>query len=487
MPTPTLRDYQNTWLDGLRDAFRAGFHSPLGVLPTGGGKTVCFSYLAARLSENRKRTVILAHRSELLDQISATLESFGVDHGRIAPGYAYDRRQLVHVASTQTLARRLDRVEVPDYAIPDEAHHFTVESQSGKILGDWRGRNPNLRTVGVTATALRLDGEGLGGNFDTIVIGPSSAALTELGALCPYRLFAPATPVDLSGIGRQAGDFARGATEAAIDKPRITGDAVSHYRKLCDGAPAVAFCVSIAHAEHVAETFRAQGYRSASIDGKMDHGLRAALVADFKRGAINVLTSCDLISEGFDLPGLCSAILLRPTMSLALYLQQVGRALRIAPGKREAIILDHVGNSARHGMPDDDREWSLIGRSGDRKTKAGAAACRQCEKCFAVSPAAALKCRECGEVFPVRPREVEQVDGELSEVEIARARREAMRDQAQADSVEALTELGRRRGMKNPAGWAMHVYTARQAKLQRIADELEARARPGHRAHGVLL
>lgn len=426
--------------------------------------TVMFSFMTGRLIESGKRIVLLCHREELIEQISRTLTAFNVAHGIISAGSGYDRRQMAHVASVFTLARRLDRIEVPDYVICDEAHHGVAGSTWGKVIAYWRERNPKLRLIGVTATPERLSGEGLGETFDTMVLGPTTRELIELGALAPYRLFAPRQAVDLSSVGKQGGDFKRGEAAAVMDKPAIIGDAAGHYRKLCDGAPAVAFCVSVEHAEHTAEQFRSMGYRAAAIDGKMDRGMRREVIRDFGRGAINVITSCELISEGFDVPGIVAAILLRPTWSLALYLQQVGRALRTAPGKSHALILDHVGNSTRHGMPDDDREWSLIGRDGARKTKAAEAACRQCEQCYAVSPAAAAKCRECGALFPVKAREVEVVEGELSEVEVARMRREAARAQASADTLESLAALGAMRGYKNPQAWARHVWNARQRR-----------------------
>jgi DNA repair protein RadD len=461
----TLRPYQSEAIEALRGSFRAGHHSPLLVMPTGAGKTVCFSYLTQRLTASGKRVAILVHRDELIRQVSDTLTAFDVRHGLIAAGALYDRRQLAHVASVFALARRLDRVEVPDYVICDEAHHCIAGSSWGKAVTHWRQANPALRVIGVTATPERLSGEGLGEVFDSMLLGPTVRQLIDLGALSEYRMFAPRQAVDLSGIARRGGDFARGEAAAAMDKPAIHGDAVSHYRRHCDGAPAVAFCVSVEHAEHVAEAFRGAGYRSASIDGTMPREIRRGILDEFSRGALNVLTSCDLISEGFDVPGIAAAILLRPTQSLALYLQQVGRALRTAPGKAHATILDHVGNSARHGAPCAHREWSLIGRSeAARKSKAGEAAVRQCQSCFAVSPAAASKCRECGTAFPVVRREVEQVEGELSEVEVARMRVEAKRAQAAAQTLEDLIAEGQRRGFKNPQGWARHVWQGRMKK-----------------------
>lgn len=462
----SLRPYQEKWIAGLRAAFSSGFLFVLGVLPTGGGKTVCFSYLVSRIVAGGRRVVVMAHREELLDQISRTLAQFDVRHGMITAGSLYDRRLLAHVASVMTLWKRIERVAVPDYVIVDEAHHAILASLYGKIIAYWRERNPNLRVIGVTATPERLSGEGLGETFEEMVLGPTPGELIEIGALSDYRLFAPHHAVDLSGVGMQAGDFKKGELGAAMDKPAIIGSAVGEYRKLCDGAPAVAFCVSIEHAHHTAEQFRSNGYRAAAIDGKMDKALRREIVSDFGRGQINVLTSAEIVSEGFDVPGIVAAILLRPTWSLALYLQQVGRALRPAAGKESAIILDHVLNSSRHGLPDDPREWSLLGRDKKKGKGEQSVATRQCDKCYAVSPAAASKCRDCGKPFPIKAREIKEVAGTLSEVEVARARREAARDQAMAKTLEDLIQIGRARGFKSPEGWARHVYQARQARAR---------------------
>lgn len=461
----TLRPYQDQCIAGLRGAFRAGFHSPLLVSPTGSGKTVMFSYLSARLREAGQRVAILCHREELVDQISRTLAQFDVPHGLIVAGSLYDVRQTVHVASVFTLARRLDRVAVPDYVIIDEAHHCILDSTWGQIVEEWRKKNPNLRVIGVTATASRLSGEGLGDVFDEMVLGPTARELIDAGALADYRLFAPAHSVDLSDVGMRAGDFAKGAAADAMSKASIVGDTISEYQRLLNGAPAVSFEVSVENAQMMAERFRDAGFKAACLDGKMDKTTRRSIVQDFARGALNVMTSCELISEGFDVPGIVGAILRRPTWSTALYLQQVGRALRQKP--EPAIIMDQVGNSRRHGLPDDPREWSLLG-DGGRKSKKDAedVACRECQKCRAVSPAAASKCRECGAPFPIKSREIEEVAGKLSEVEVARARREAACVQAAAQTIDDLIRLGQQRGFKNPAGWARHVFQARQAKGQ---------------------
>jgi DNA repair protein RadD len=465
----TLRPYQSEAIGKLRQSLASGHRAPLLVMPTGSGKTVTFCYMTHGIIQKRKRVVLMCHRSELQDQISATLQAFDVPHGRIAAGERYDPRHLAHVASVQTLARRLDRTQVPDYAIIDEAHHAVASSQYGQILQHWRAVNPNLRVIGFSASPQRLSGEGLGETFDDLILGPSPSELITLGALCGYRIFGPATQIDTSGLHSRAGDFAKDETEALMDKPSVTGDAVSHYRKLCDGAPAVAFCVSVAHAESVAAQFREAGCRAASVDGKMDKQLRSRLIREFAAGEIQVLTSCDLISEGFDVPGIVAAILLRPTQSLALYLQQVGRALRPAAGKPHAIILDHAGNHLRHGLPDDEREWSLDGQERSKRGPKAIAPVRQCPMCYAISRASATACRECGQPFPSAPREIEQRDGELAEVDrdAVRAQQEAerlarKREQGSAKTLDQLLIVEKAKGYKT--GWAQHVHAARLKK-----------------------
>lgn len=471
-----LRAYQDASIAALRDSIRRGKRAPLLVSPTGSGKTVIFSYLTSRLVAGGKRVVILNHRAELSEQISRALNLAEVRHGLITAGMSYDKRPLAHVASVMTVVRRLARVEVPDYVVIDEAHHCIAGSTWGKVIAEWRIANPALIVIGVTATPERLGGEPLSKMFDDMVLGPTTGELIADGWLAPYKLFAPpkAQQADLSGVHTKMGDFVQAESEAVMDKPAIIGSAVSHYRKYCNGAPAVAFCVGVKHAWHVAEQFQAEGFRAASIDGTMDATTRRNIVRDFSAGQLHVMTSCDLVSEGFDVPGMVGAILLRPTQSLALNLQQVGRALRICDGKTHAVILDHVGNSARHGLPDDDREWSLEGRDKKQKKKdPDDIAIRQCKACFAVSRATALVCRECGLAFEGKPRKIEQRDGELAEVDPAIARIQFMQARANADSLEGLIEVGRMKGMKNPEGWARHVVQAREAKRNRRTQHAE--------------
>lgn len=466
----TLRDYQETGVNELRAAYGSGKRAPLLVAPTGSGKTVTFAYIADNAARKRKNVLILVHRKELLTQTSRTLDAFGVGHGMIAAHTSFNPAP-VQVASVQTLVRRLDgRIPWrPDLIVVDEAHHATGKTTWGRILKYY----PCAMILGVTATPERLDGQGLGirggGFFDCLVMGPTVAELVKAGHLSPPVVYAPYNPdLDLSGVHTKMGDFSRAESAEAVDKPTITGNVVTHYRKHCNGEPAIAFCVSVAHAEHVAASFNAAGLKAASIDGKLPDDERSARISALGAGQLNVLTSCEIISEGTDIPIVSAALLLRPTQSLGLYLQQVGRVLRPHPGKTRAVVLDHVGNVYRHGLPDDDREWSLDASSRSKRKKDDEVnlPIRQCEKCYHVHRPAP-ECPNCGFVYEVKTRQLEVVEGELEEVSPEALRRKAeekkaKRRQGQAVTLLELHQLAEERGYKPE--WADFVWNARQNK-----------------------
>lgn len=458
-----LRPYQQIGVNGLRDSYLKGFRAPLFVLPTGGGKTVVFSYVAASTSARGKRVLILVHRVELLRQTSAKLTEAGLYHGLISPKYTPNLQAPVQVASVQTVIKRLEKIHPPDLIIIDEAHHA--------VAGSWRkviDAFPNARILGVTATPCRGDGTGLGqiagGVFDDLVMGPQIYELIQMGFLVKPIIYAPREKIDLSGVSIVRGDYDVTQVEKLVDKPTITGDAVQHYMRICPGAPAVVFCVSVAHAKHVAEEFRRSGFRAYHADGSLEDDVRSRILNGLGNGTVDVVTSCDLISEGTDIPAIGCAILLRPTQSLGLYIQQVGRALRIADGKRNAYILDHVGNVLTHGMPDEHRDWSL---EGEKKKKRGkkeqepTIRVTQCEKCYAIHEPAP-QCPTCGYVYPVKESVPQKVDGELVELDPATLKRNKVVEVAKARTLEELERIEKERGYK--AGWAKHVFASREKK-----------------------
>jgi superfamily II DNA or RNA helicase len=461
-----LRDYQQKAVADIRESFLKNSRSPLLVLPTGGGKTVVFSYIAATTAARGKRVLILVHRIELLRQTSEALRKSGVRHGLVNPKFTPDLSAPVQVASVQTIIKRLHLFKSFDLIVVDEAHHALATTW--KLIIDHYSM---ARVLGVTATPCRADGTGLGieagGVFDDIIIGPQVSDLIAKGFLVKPVIYAPAERLDLSGLRTKMGDYDNAQLENLMDKPTITGDAVSHYKKLCDGVPAVAFCVSVRHAQHVAEEFRRAGYRAYHADGSLDDDVRKRILNGLGNGTVDVVTSCDLISEGTDIPAIGAAILLRPTQSLGLYLQQVGRALRPCAGKERAVILDHVGNVLTHGLPDEIREWSLEGEQRKKKKKEDkekTIQVKQCEKCYAIHEPAPI-CPVCGHIYEVKKNAPQQVDGELRELSAddrLRLKKAKITEQARAQSLEELERIASQRGYK--PGWARQIWASRQNK-----------------------
>lgn len=488
-----LRPYQLDGVTEIRARFGGGAKSVLYVLPTGGGKTYTYSYIAEHAGAKGNSVLILEHRKELIRQASLSLATLDVRHQIIAPadkiagvrrahiervGWpAIERGAHVAVASVQTLGRRMDWLAEfnPRLIIVDEAHHA--------VAGTWANiiqACPSARLLGVTATPVRTDGRGLGDVFGSMVLGPSMRELIDQGALVPPRVVAPPTQLDLSDVRTRGGDYDADQLTQALDKPTITGDAVEHYRRLAAGKAAIVFCASIRHAEHVAEEFRSAGFRFECIHGGMDDADRDRLIYGLADGSVQGLVSVDVISEGTDIPVAEVAILLRPTQSEGLFLQQVGRVLRPAPGKAYGLIIDHVGNTGRwingeflrnHGLPDDDRAWSLAGRKRRKKSAADeekAPPIRQCPHCYAVHDPAP-KCPACGFVYQAKVILPGHVDGELREVtadDAGRARVDARRQQGRAQSVEQMVaQLGYSRDR------AQHILEAREEK-ERLRSEL---------------
>jgi superfamily II DNA or RNA helicase len=451
-----LRPYQQQAITDLRLAYRGGARAPLLVGATGMGKTIILAAITQAVAARGRRVLILVHRRELIRQASAKLTQAGVSHGIIAAGFDSSDHP-VQVASVQTLARRLKRQNCqPDLIVIDEAHHAIAGTWTN-VISHW----PDSLLLGVTATPVRQEGRGLGAMFDRLVLGPSTAELVATGYLTPVKIYAPPQVADLTGIRTRAGDYANDQAAAAMTRPTVTGDAISHYQRIAAARPAIAFCCNVNHATTVSDAFNAAGIGAATLLGNTTD--RDALVARFAAGELQVLVTVDVVSEGFDCPGAAVAILLRPTQSEGLYLQQVGRVLRPAPGKAAAIILDHVGNVHRHGFPDDHRDWTLDDRLRTGKGGQPAPCVRTCETCFAAF-APAPQCPVCGTPSKLSTREIKQQAGELQELAREAVARSRRRDQGQARTLQELIHLGQARGMKNPVAWAKHVHFARQGK-----------------------
>lgn len=464
-----LRDYQQQLLADLRAALKV-HRRVCAVMPTGAGKGQTIGAIVQGAAGKGRRVLVLAHRAELIEQLTGTVRAWGLEPDVIAPGHRLQGSQVA-VGSVQTVVRRLALLLPPDLIIQDEAHHLVTGNVWGRVINAW----PQAHLIGKTATPERLDGKGLGveagGYFEALVQGPSAAWLVEQGWLARPKVFSWPGARN-SKLRRRMGDFDLEQAAQAFGDRAAIGDAVSHYQRRLHPGTAIVFCCTIEHAEQMAGAFRSAGIRAASVSGGTPAEERKRLIAGLGTGEVEVLSSCMIISEGTDIPSVGGAILMRPTASLSLYLQMVGRALRPAPGKQEAVILDHVGNAHRHGLPTDEREWNLAGR---RRREGVSIPIKDCPFCFCSCPSAVQVCPDCGHLFLADERDeqrrgLQQVEGELVEVTGAARHRPRPKQQQQRPrrthpaagcrTFEELLQREEERGYK--PGWARHVWAARQ-------------------------
>ena len=355
----------------------------------------------------------MVHKKELIRQTSKTLSSLGIKHGFIASQFE-DNSHPVKLVSIQTYAKRKRFSNLPDIIIIDEAHHARANSYQ---------KLPQVPTIGLSATPVRLGGRGLFDVFDYLILGPSVKELIDRKFLAPYSYKLPnLNKLDLKGVKKTNGDYVISELEEKLNKKEITGSAIDSYNKWLKGKKAIVFTVNINHSIAVCKAFNEAGIRARHVDGKTPQKERDQIFEDFGKGEFEVLVNCNLVSEGVDVPDCDGAILLRPTDSLALFIQQVGRALRFVQGKI-AVIIDHVGNVFRHMPPDYAHDWLEIFYR-DKKIKSGSSSgpsYKGCKHCFSLIESFKKVCPICGgDVAPQVTRHgVKQVDGELIDLEDA--------------------------------------------------------------------
>jgi DNA repair protein RadD len=497
-----LRPYQQKAKDDIYASWKQGRENVMAVLPTGAGKTVIFSDV---LREHRGASCAIAHRQELVTQISVALARDGVKHRIIGDNKVvklavrlhmdevgrsyYDPSAQCAVAGIDTLLRRTDGLgnwlnSVTLWAT-DECHHLLLENKWGKGVQLF----PNAKGLGVTATPVRADGKGLGrhtdGVIDVMIEGPSMRDLINMGYLTEYRVFAPPSDIDLEAVKVSAatGDYNRDGLVKAVRKSHIVGDVVSHYLKIASGKRGVTFATDVETATKIAKQFNTAGVPAAVVSAKTADSERVRMLRDFKNGKIVQLVNVDLFGEGFDLPAIEVVSMARPTQSYALYAQQFGRALRIMDGKTEAIIIDHVGNVIRHGLPDAPRKWSLDRRDkrGRGKQDEDVIPVTSCPDCTAVYERVYRVCPYCGyEPVPAGRSSPEFVDGDLTELDAATL--SAMRGEvAKVDRSEEEYRLELASKRVPPIGQLANVkrHRERQAAQATLRDAIALWA--GHR------
>jgi DNA repair protein RadD len=423
MSPPTLRPYQLDVIARIESEIAAGRSRICVAAPTGSGKTVIAADLIAKNVACGKRVLFIVHRRELTDQTSQKLHTFGLDHGIIQAGYPTRPGARVQVASIQTLHSRALRsctIDLPaaDVLFVDEAHHARARTYE-KLIAAY----PHAIIIGLTATPCRGDGRGLGNIFQVLVECPSVAALATAGYLVPVKIFAPVRP-DLSGISIARGDYVESQLAERMNTAPLVGDIVEHWYRLGEGRRTVVFTVNVAHSIHVRNEFRRSGVLAEHIDGSTPVEERKQILARFAAGTVDVVCNCAVLTEGWDRPEASCLILARPTRSLGLYRQMVGRVQRPAPaiGKTDAVILDHSGAVFVHGFPDDETIWTLRedrrAENRDHRIRGHdnhAPALTTCPECSAVR-FAGKPCTVCGWRPVKKPKPVEIADGELGEV-----------------------------------------------------------------------
>lgn len=474
-----LRDYQVILVDKARKeiaALPAGRRSVLIVLPTGGGKTLIASEIIRSAHRKGRRALFLAHTDEIVRQTRAKLEDYaGTDIGVIKAGFP-ERPQLpLQVGSIQTYFRRYlargKKLDV-DLIFIDEAHRVR-----GSMYARAMEVHADAVKVGLTATPIRLDGKGLGKEFERMVCGPSIVDLIRGGYLVPPVVYG-AKPLDLSGIKVRAGEYDVDELAQRVDRPKVLGDVVAEWQRLAEDRQTVAFAVNVAHSMHLCAAFRAAGVAAEHLDGSLPLAERIAILKRLEARTTRVVCNVGVLAEGWDQPGVSCLVHARPTMSLTLWLQAAGRVLRPAPGKRDALILDHAGNTTKHGLPTDRRSWAL--ERGDKEKKLAQQAAesptvKMCRKCFFYNPIQARTCAQCGEPFA---QAIPESDASVKLVRLTadqltlrllgadadaipsapRPRRQATQEEM-ATAWRRLQAVAVNKGYK--PGWAAHIFTSK--------------------------
>lgn len=460
-----LRSYQRDVIQATRGAIAGGSRRPLLVAPTGSGKTIMASAVIERAVARGSRVLFLAHRRELITQaVDKLWRSAGIDAAILMAGYPTRPECPVQVGSIQTVharAVRTSAMDLPpaDLVIVDEAHRARARQYEELIE-----RYPGAVVLGLTATPCRGDGKGLGNVFDDLVECPDVGELIELGYLVRPTVYAPSAP-DLSGVKTERGDYVESQLAERVNTAELVGDIVEHWFRLARDRKTVVFATGVAHSVHVRDEFRRAGVVAEHIDGSTPNDERDRIIADLSAGRVQLVTNCNVLTEGWDSPEVSACILARPTKHMGLYRQMVGRVLRTSPGKTDALILDHAGCTNEHGFVDDPVEWTLDTdkRARNKRQEARKRAERpglaDCPECGAVRNAGD-PCGACGWAPRRRAEAPEIADGELERVD-----KNGTRTTPQHNPrawYGGLLYIARERGYKD--GWAFHKYKEKFGK-----------------------
>lgn len=437
-----LRDYQHRAINDLAIAFRGGAHAVILMAPTGSGKTAISIEIIRRALAKGKRVMFMVDKLDLLDQTSAVLDHHGIAHGVIqGDHWRVEPHQPVQVASTQTIARREHKPDV-DLVIIDEAH--TLFQAQIDLIQAWN----RIPFIGLSATPFT---QGLGKFYDSLIVVETAQGLIDLGYLCDFVAYGPPPP-NLNGVKTIGDDYNQGQLAERVNTRTVIGDVVRTWLARGEDRQTICFAINIAHSKAIVDEFMANGVKAAHIDAYTDREERRDIIARFKAGDLKLLSSVDVLTKGFDYPGASCLIMARPTKSLIVHIQQIGRILRAAEGKRNAIILDHGGNMERLGFPTDALPAVLCNgekKDSDSESKeAKEKLPKPCPKCFFVRPAGVHECPQCG-FAPEAAHHVVSTNDKLVKIErVPIGEKE--------DWYRQLLHFARTHGYQD--GWAAHKY-----------------------------
>ena len=433
-----LRPYQQCLYDKTVGAFKQGYRKVLVESPCGSGKTILLTKMAAMAQENGKTVWFILPRQEIMEQTFETFKRCGVP------------LNTVHIGMIITMANHINELPKPDLIIYDECH-ISVSNTYNKISNTFK----NAFIVGATASPCRTDNRPLGDLYETIVHGVTVRWLIDNHYLAPFDYYSvPLT--DLTDAETE-GEYDTTKASALLMTSAIYGDVIKSWHKFAEGMQTVVYCCSVFHSQKTAEIFNSAGISAMHFDGKTSKAERKRIVDDFRDGKFKVLVNCDLISMGFDMPDIGCVVMLRPTQSASLYIQQSGRALRYKPNKT-AVIIDMVGNYNRFQLPDEPYEWSLTQSVEKRKAfnEDGTLNIRQCENCFRCFQG--NKCPYCGAEHIPKGRELKQIqEVELKKIEAVQKEEQekqkkiARMEVGQCRTLADLQKIAKERGYKS--GW----------------------------------
>ncbi|MFO0906805.1 MAG: DEAD/DEAH box helicase [Isosphaeraceae bacterium] len=404
-----LRDYQARSIDGIYRYFEFKRGNPLVVVPTGGGKSVIIGAFCRQVLEQwpNQRIIVLSHVKELLEQNFDKIIKFWPEApaGLYSAGLRSRQSQApIVVASIQSAYRKPHIFGWRDLVLIDECHLLSPDSDTmyRRFLDGLKETNRLLKVVGFTATPYRLRTgmltEGKGRLFDEIACEISMAELLEAGHISRMVGKASATQADLAGVELVAGDFNRQQMETSFDKEALTAAALDEVFALAEARRSwLFFCSGVGHAHHVRDALLARGVGAATVTGETPTEERDAILRAFKAGELRAVTNANVLTTGFDAPNIDLIAMLRSTTSPGLFLQMAGRGLRLAPGKRDCLMLDYGGNLERHGCLDQIKPPRTANKrpSGDRHTPT----CLICPDCRMANPLGARECGECARSF----------------------------------------------------------------------------------------